>query len=52
MEQEVGWVEWSSAVLSCIPILGKIGGLALRGVAGVANGKPAISLSLFVAPQA
>ncbi|MFA0783350.1 hypothetical protein, partial [Fervidibacter sacchari] len=32
MEQEVGWVEWSSAVLSCIPVLGKIGGLALRGV--------------------
>jgi hypothetical protein len=37
MEQEVGWVEWSSAVLSCIPVLGKIGGLALRGVAGAAK---------------
>jgi hypothetical protein len=37
MEQEVRWVEWSSAVLSCIPVLGKIGGLALRGVAGAAK---------------
>ena len=37
MEQEVGWAEWSSAVLSCIPVLGKIGGLALRGVAGAAK---------------
>ncbi|MFA0783802.1 MAG: hypothetical protein YYHSYBAR_002193 [Candidatus Fervidibacter sacchari] len=37
MEQEVGWVEWSSAVLSCIPVLGKIGGLALRGVADAAK---------------
>jgi hypothetical protein len=26
--QEVGWLEWSDAVLSCIPYLGKIGGLA------------------------
>jgi len=37
MEQEVGWVEWTSAVLSCIPVLGKVGGLALRGVAGAAK---------------
>jgi len=37
MEQEVGWVEWSSAVLSCLPVLGKVGGLALRGVAGAAK---------------
>jgi len=37
MGQEVGWLEWSDAVLSCIPYLGKIGGLALRGVAGAAK---------------
>jgi hypothetical protein len=35
--QEVGWLEWSDAVLSCIPYLGKIGGLALRGFAGSAK---------------
>jgi hypothetical protein len=37
MGQEVGWLEWSDAVLSCIPYLGKIGGLALRGFAGSAK---------------
>jgi hypothetical protein len=37
MEQEVGWLEWSDAVLSCIPYLGKVGSLALRGVAGAAK---------------
>lgn len=37
MGQEVGWLECSDAVLSCIPYLGKIGGLALRGFAGAAK---------------
>jgi hypothetical protein len=37
MGQEVGWLEWSDAVLSCIPYLGKVGSLALRGVAGAAK---------------
>jgi len=37
MGQEVTWVEWSSAVLSCLPVLGKVGGLALRGIAGAAK---------------
>ena len=37
MGQEVGWIEWSDAALSCIPYLGRLGGLALRGFAGSAK---------------
>ncbi|MEM2696340.1 MAG: hypothetical protein QXU09_05330 [Thermoproteota archaeon] len=37
MGQEVGWFEWTDGVLSCFPVLGRVGGLALRGIAGASK---------------
>jgi len=33
--EEQGKLRWIDRVLSCFPVLGRVGGLALRGIAGV-----------------